>query len=118
MALALYADEDFPRPTVLILRAAGLDVLRAQEDGRGNQGIKDPDVLDRAIALGRAVLTYNYQHFITLHRRRPGHAGIIACTRDDDWPALAARILAALSPQSDLRGKLVRINRPNPSRTS
>lgn len=56
---ALYADENFSYPVVAFLRLAGHDILTAPEDGRANQGIDDPDVLDRAIGLGRAVLLFN-----------------------------------------------------------
>ncbi|MBO0696897.1 MAG: DUF5615 family PIN-like protein, partial [Zavarzinella sp.] len=38
---ALYADENFPGPVVVALRAAGHDVLTARADGRANLGIGD-----------------------------------------------------------------------------
>lgn len=47
--MLLYADEDFSRPTVVILRSLGHDVLTAQEDGR--TATADPVVLARAHAL-------------------------------------------------------------------
>jgi len=111
---ALYADEDFPKPVVTALRTLGHDVLTAQEDGRGSQGIPDPLVLARATALGRAVLTNNRRHFIRLHRLAPNHAGIVACKEDRDVAALAARIHAAASAAPTLSGQLVRITRPGP----
>ncbi len=37
----LYADEQFPRETVLILRTLGHDVLTVQEAGKANQKIPD-----------------------------------------------------------------------------
>lgn len=39
---ALYADENFPFPAVLVLRALGHDVLTPQEEGRAGVGIPDP----------------------------------------------------------------------------
>ena len=72
---SLYADENVPLPLVGALRALGHDVLTALDDGRANQGIGDQEVLDRATALGRAVLTNNRKDFHRLHRHRPNHAG-------------------------------------------
>ena len=113
MAL-LYADENFPLPASVALRAAGHDVLTAQEDGRAGFGIPDPDVLARATALGRAVLTHNRKDYFKLHAAAPAHAGIVACKEDLDYPALAARVHAAVTPLPSLAGQLVRVNRPNP----
>ncbi len=113
MAL-LYADENFPFPVVLALRAAGHDVLTALADGRAGTGVPDPDVLARATALGRAVLTHNRKDFFRLHMTDPGHAGIVACKEDLDYPALADRIHAAVSAYSDLTGVLIRVVKPNP----
>lgn len=109
---ALYADENVPFPLVDALRALGHDVLTARDDGRANQGIGDPDVLDRATALGRAVLTNNRKHFHRLHRRQPAHGGIVTFT-DDDFAPLAARINAAVAPLSSLDGTIVKVVRPN-----
>ena len=65
--MQLYADEDFPYPVVEALRRLGHDVLTTQEDGR--QQAPDPDILARAHALGRAVITHNRRHFERLHLR-------------------------------------------------
>jgi hypothetical protein len=107
--MQLYADEDFPLPVVEELRRLGHDVLTVQEDGR--QATPDPDVLARAHALGRAVLTHNRRHFERLHRQGADHSGILTATRDNDSPALAARIDAALAGRSPGRWCL-RVNRP------
>jgi hypothetical protein len=40
------------------------------------------------------------------------HAGIIVCTFDPDFKALAQRIHDALLAQPEMAGQLVRINRP------
>jgi predicted nuclease of predicted toxin-antitoxin system len=107
-----YADENVPFPVVDALRLLGHDILTARDDGRANQGIGDPDVLDRATALGRAVLTNNRKDFHRLHRHRPTHAGIVTFT-DYDFQPLAARIDAAVTPLSALAGQLVKVVRPN-----
>lgn len=106
----LYADENFPRPVVLILRALGHDAVTVQE--RGNDRSPDPAVLAQGTAEGRAVLTFNRKHFWLLHQTTPGHAGIISCTRDNDTAALAARIHAAIAGRPDLAGLLIPITRP------
>lgn len=111
---ALYTDEDVSARITEVLRRLGHDVLTAQEDGRANQKIPDPDVLARAIQLGRAVVTGNRRHFHRLHRKDPNHAGIITFTDDPDRPALAARIDAAIAPLPVLAGQLVKVVRPNP----
>ena len=107
--MLLYADEDFPFPVVEELRRLGHDVTTAQEDGRTSW--PDPDILARATALGRAVLTYNRRHFERIHRQGVSHSGILSATHDSDFARLATRIhdrLAGLSP-----GRwCLRVNRP------
>jgi hypothetical protein len=93
--MLLYADEDFSFPTVEELRRLGHDVVTAQEDGR--RATPDPDLLSRAHALGRAVLTYNRRDFERLHRQGKPHSGILSATHDTDFTGLAARIHAALA---------------------
>lgn len=55
MSLALYMDENVHRAITLGLRLRGVDVLTAQEDGRG--GLPDGSLLDRAAELGRVLFT-------------------------------------------------------------
>ena len=113
----LYADESFHGPIVRHLRALGHDVLTAHEDGRANQQIPDPDVLARATALGRAVLTNDRDDYHHLHAANPNHGGIITCSRDPDFAAVAGRIHAAIAGLPTLAGQLIRIIRPsNPRR--
>ena len=109
-----YADEDFPGPVVVELRALGHDVFTVQQDGRAGYGVPDPDVLARAIALGRCVLTKNRVDYYRLHAADPAHFGIVTIRDDPDRAALAARIHAAVSAVPLPAGQLVRVNRPNP----
>lgn len=109
--MLLYADENFPFPTVEELRNLGHAVLTAQEDGRS--GADDPDILARAHTLTRSVLTLNRRHFERLHRQGADHSGIVAAKRDDDFVALASRIHAALAKLAPGRW-LLRVNRPPP----
>jgi hypothetical protein len=108
----LYANEDFPLPCVEHLRHLGHDVLTSSESGRASQAITDEQVLAFATAQQRAVVTHNRRHFIALHERWTGqHAGIIVCTVDVDFTALAERIDEQLRISADCRGKLIRVNR-------
>jgi hypothetical protein len=108
----LYANENLPLPVVEELRRLGHDVLTTYESGQAGQATPDEDVLAFAVAEGRISVTLNRKHFICLHRERPEHAGIIVCSFDPDFVALAQRIHAALVAQPRMAGQLVRINRP------
>ncbi len=61
--MALYADENFPLRVVEELRRLGHDIITAFEDGKANQAITDRQLLERAIEIGRAVLTLNRLDF-------------------------------------------------------
>jgi predicted nuclease of predicted toxin-antitoxin system len=107
-----YADEQYPHPVVKCLRDLGHDILTVQEAGQANQKIPDSDVLAFATNDGRAVITQNRKDFFALHRLDPHHAGIVACTNDRDWYALAQRIHTAVIETDSLSGKIIRIVRP------
>ncbi len=110
----IYANENYPSEVVGLLRLLGHNVLTTHEAGRSNQRIPDDEVLAFAISEQRAVLTFNRKDFFKLHRISPVHAGIIACTEDSQFQALADRIHEAITLLSDdLDGKLIRINKPN-----
>jgi hypothetical protein len=87
-------------------------VLTCQEAGHAGQRIPDEEVLQFATERGRAVLTLNRRDFFRLDRRIRDHAGIVACTEDGDCERQAERIHDAITSQSDLGGKVVRVNRP------
>src|SRR5688500_14165716 len=107
----LYSNENFPRPVVEALRALGHDVLTSLEAGNANRGIEDDQVVRHATALGRAVITHNRRHFHREHRRSAAHAGIITCTVDADYVALAARVNARLLATPDLSGQLIKVTK-------
>lgn len=108
----LYANENFPRPVVAELRRLGHDAITVAETGKAEKKVSDEEVLEFAISDGGAVLTLNRKHFFRLHRLRPAHAGIVACTYDPDFVAQAQRIDATLAGVADLAGQLLRVNRP------
>ena len=109
----LYADENFPAPTVEALRRLGHDVLTAREAGQAGIRIADVDVLAFAHSLFRAVLTHNRKDFRNLHMAGHSHCGVILCTEDPDFAALAARVDSAITAEIDLPGRLIRVIRPS-----
>lgn len=108
----LYADEQYPYPVVRYLRDLGHDVLTVKEADKANQRISDDEVLFFSIDQNRAVLTQNRRDFIKLHQLQPDHAGIVVCSDDRNWEALAQRIHQAILENESLQGKLIRIVRP------
>ncbi len=107
----LYSNENFPLPAVEKLRQSGHDVLTIQETWKANQSVTDEDVLAFATEENRILLTLNRKHFIGLHNTKPKHAGIIVCSFDRDFEALAGRIHEAIQNNENLYRKLIRINR-------
>src|SRR6266849_4287432 len=103
----LYADEDFPYPVVERLRQLGHDVVTAFEAGQANQAIEDAEQLAFANSLGRAILTRNRRHYITLHRHSVHHSGIISITDDPDLDGQASRIDQALTNYATLANRHV-----------
>ena len=108
-----YSNENFPLPTVEELRRLGHDVLTSRDAGNAGRAVPDPDVLAFAVSLGRAVLTINRRHFIRLHLSGAAHQGIVVCTFDPDFVALASRIAHAVAALATLENQLIRVNRPN-----
>lgn len=107
----LYSNENFPLPVVEVLRTMGHDVLTIQETGKADQSAPHPQVLEFAKNENRALLTLNRLHFIRLHQKHSGHAGIIVCTFDPDFDSQARRIDRAISDCASLAGQLLRVNR-------
>ena len=109
MAL-LFADENFPLPIVQILRTHGHDIITTQECGL--QGKDDPFLFSFASGQKRAVLTLDRFDYVKLHKKHTRHGGIVACTRDDDFAALAQRIHDAIELELNLADRLLRIYKP------
>jgi len=108
----LYANENFPFRVVGALRSLGHDVLTVAEAGLAGRSVPDEEVLAFASREERALLTLNRRDFIRLHGRSSEHAGIIVCTLDADSEGQAQRIHEAILGSVELRGKLIRVNRP------
>ncbi len=107
----LYANENFPLPSVMALRGLGHDVVTTADAGQAGRGTPDAEVLRFATGEGRALLTLNRRHFIRLHQADTRHAGLIVCTYDPDFAALAQRIDVAIRGAEGLAGRLIRISR-------
>jgi hypothetical protein len=79
----LYLDEDVLPDLARVLRAAGHDVTSAHESDA--LGLSDEDQLRRATDESRALLTFNYRHYLKLGRdwflARRNHSGIIVSYR-------------------------------------
>jgi hypothetical protein len=101
MPLALYMDQHVPRAITTGLRLRGVDVMTAFEDGAGD--IADPELLDRASALGRVLFSQDDDLLAeAAHRQTAGipfsgviyahqlRASIGACIRDLEIIAVAA----------------------------
>lgn len=107
----LYADEQFPKRVVEILRDLGHDVMTVQE--AGNTGVSDENVLAFAQQENRAVLTLDRRDFGGLHRVTPQHSGIIICTDDRDKQEMAHRIDRAIVAVESLKNQLIRVYKPS-----
>lgn len=109
---SFYSNENFPLPAVERLRELGHDVLTSFEAGEAGQRIDDERVLSFATSEARAVLTHNHQHFKKLHRSTSAqHAGIVSCTEDLNFVALADRVHARVAEFESLSGLFIRIIR-------
>ena len=108
----LYANENFPLPAVYELQKLGHDVLTSLEAGKANQSLRDDQVLEFATSERRALFTLNRKHFVRLHQIYPDNLGIIVCSFDSDFVALANRVNSVIHHNEPLNGKLIRVDRP------
>ena len=107
----LYANENFPLPVVQALVVLGHDVLTSLDAGNAGRAVPDEDVLQFAMAQGRALHTLNRRHFMRLVRGRTDHPGLILCTFDPDFGRQAGAIHAAIAGRVDLTGQILRVYR-------
>jgi predicted nuclease of predicted toxin-antitoxin system len=96
----LLADENFPGPSVRLLREAGHDVAWVSE---GRSGIDDRQVLAWGRHDGRIVLTFDRDLAERLVRHRdPPPAGLVFLRFMPTDPLHAGRVVAALLDRRDL----------------
>lgn len=74
--IAFLFDEHIPGAVARALRRRGIDVATPHEAGL--RGAPDQDLLARAYAEGRVLVTH-YDDFLSLHRSQRPHAGIAYC---------------------------------------
>jgi hypothetical protein len=78
MAISLYLDHHIPKATRDGLRLRGVDCVTAFEDNAST--LDDPDLLDRATSLGRALVTSDKDFLVEAERRQAAEvafAGVI-----------------------------------------
>ena len=109
----IYSNENFPFQCVEALRQLGHNVLTTADADQDNRAIPDEDVLRFASENERILVTLNRKHFIKLHRETQDHQGIVICTYDPDFEALAKRIHEAIEEQGDMASELLRVQRPS-----
>jgi predicted nuclease of predicted toxin-antitoxin system len=89
------ADENFPFPSIRLLRQAEYDITSISED---SSGIEDVEVLDRAVDEQRFILTFDRDYGELIYRLRlPSPIGIIYLRFRPHYPAEPAEILLNLS---------------------
>lgn len=111
MPVSLYMDHHVPRAITAGLRLRRVDVLTAAEDGAAE--LADPDLLDRAAALGRALFSQDEDLLVEATRRQAEgmpFSGVIyahqlrmsigACVRD-------LELIAAVAEPADLSSQVI-----------
>jgi predicted nuclease of predicted toxin-antitoxin system len=107
-----YTNENIAVQVVVQLRELGHDVLTSLEAGNANRAVPDAEVLAFAAADRGVLVSHNRRDFVRLHQHRTQpHAGMVLCTFDADFRALARRIDQAVAATSDVADQVIRINR-------
>jgi predicted nuclease of predicted toxin-antitoxin system len=95
----------------VILQGEGIDICHVRE--RGLLAALDPEVLDRAFAEDRILVTVNVGDFVKLARAREVHAGIVAVESGgllrDEQLELVRRVIETLRSQSDMVNRVLRV---------
>lgn len=108
--MSFLADENFPRPAVAALRAAGIDVLWIAES---NPGAPDDEVLALAVSTERTLLTFDKDFGELAYRRHlPAQCGIVLFRLTPQSPDEAASLAVyALQSQKSWPGHFSVITR-------
>ncbi len=98
MSVLLLANENWPRPALLALRAAGLDVEAVAES---MPRASDTQVLRHAAAHGRWVLTFDRDYGeLVFARSAPPPPAIVYLRQGAFAPAWPAQVVLDLLPQA------------------
>ncbi|HUT36442.1 MAG TPA: DUF5615 family PIN-like protein [Planctomycetota bacterium] len=101
--MRLLANENFPGEAVAALRQRGHDVAWVRTDAPGSS---DPQVLARAMAEGRVVITFDKDFGeLAYHAGLPATCGVILFRISPDSPSRVAQVaVAVLEGRSDWTG--------------
>lgn len=110
--LRLYFDHNVQRAVAQGLRLRGVDLVTALEDG--TERLADPDLLDRAMSLGRVLFSMDLDLVLEAERRqREGidFAGVVFARQGTPIGRLIAdlEIVAGAASPEDLQGLLIRL---------
>ncbi len=111
MLVKLLLDENISPAVVRALAADGVDAWHVRD--RGLEGAADHELLDRAYAEDRILVTLNVGDFETLVRNRELHAGVVlierAGLRRDEQIALMKKVAAAIAEHGALINEVLRV---------
>jgi predicted nuclease of predicted toxin-antitoxin system len=94
------ANENFPRPSTLILRENGFEIKSVQEE---YSGIADPDVMQIAIALNLIILTFDSDYGELIFKYAKDNPPAVVYFRDKgNNPEFAALSLISLLEKNKL----------------
>ena len=95
------ANENFPRPSITLLRQSGLNILSIQED---NPGISDEEVLRKASELNYVILTFDRDYGELIFRYQHINPPAVIYFRDKgNGPTSAGQILLRLIESSMIK---------------
>lgn len=107
------ADENFPMPSVVLLREAGHDVEHMADLA---SGATDEDVVVRANESKRTILTFDSDlGTLAIARHQPAHGGIVYFRLFSYRPDTPARILLdylTANPEADLSERITVFDPP------
>lgn len=99
--MRLLANENFPLPSVRLLRKAGWDVVSVTED---TPGLEDTEVLTRAADQQRVIVTFDRDYGELIYRlRMRSPAGVIYLRFRPQTPEEPAAIMLNLLQAEDLQ---------------
>lgn len=101
--MRILADESLPAPTIVVLRAAGHDVVSVWETMRG---ALDTAVIEHASRDDRVLVTLDKDFGdLVFNQRHSGEPGVVLVRARTSGPAaLGALLLSAFAVQGDWRG--------------
>ena len=107
--MRVLADENFPRPAVLLLQAHGHDVVWIRDQA---PGIPDDEVVARSMAEGRILLTFDKGFGEMARRHRvPITSGVVLFRIQTRDPQEAAEVVVkALESRDDWAGRFAVVN--------